>query len=89
MARIAAERVANRVAYAFPLRQPLALCSSGSLGMDFLGMNWFSDTSDGKSHALYVATRQWAGLMGPHGLPSWADFRASHRRPGAEVFVTV
>ena len=42
------------------------------LGMDSFGMNWFSDTSDGKSHALFVAASV-AGLMGPNGLPSWAD----------------
>ena len=42
------------------------------LGLDSFGINWFSDTSDGKSHALFVAASV-AGLMGPGGLPSWAD----------------
>ena len=42
------------------------------LGLDSFGINWFSDTSDGKSHALFVAASV-AGLMGPDGLPSWAD----------------
>ena len=42
------------------------------LGLDSFGINWFSDTSDGKSHAIFVAASV-AGLMGPDGLPSWAD----------------
>ena len=42
------------------------------LGLDSFGINWFSDTSDGKSHAVFVAASV-AGLMGPDGLPSWAD----------------
>jgi uncharacterized protein (DUF927 family) len=42
------------------------------LGLDSFGINWFSDTSDGKSHALIVAASV-AGLMGAGGLPSWAD----------------
>jgi len=42
------------------------------LGLDSFGINWFSDTSDGKSHAVFVAASV-AGLMGPAGLPSWAD----------------
>jgi uncharacterized protein (DUF927 family) len=42
------------------------------LGLDSFGINWFSDTSDGKSHSLYVAASV-AGLMGAEGLPSWAD----------------
>ena len=42
------------------------------LGLDSFGINWFSDTSDGKSHAVYVAASV-AGLMGPAGLPSWAN----------------
>ena len=42
------------------------------LGLDSFGINWFSDTSDGKSHAVFVAASV-AGLMGPSGLPSWAD----------------
>jgi putative DNA primase/helicase len=42
------------------------------LGLDSFGINWFSDTSDGKSHAVFAAASV-AGLMGPAGLPSWAD----------------
>ena len=52
------------------------------LGLDSFGINWFSDTSDGKSHALFVAASV-AGLMGPDGLPSWADSEIGHRSPSA------
>ena len=46
------------------------------LGVDSFGINWFSETSDGKSHAIFVAASV-AGLMGPAGLPSWADTEAA------------
>jgi hypothetical protein len=42
------------------------------LSLDSFGINWFSDTSDGKTLLLIVAASV-AGLMGPDGLPGWAD----------------
>jgi hypothetical protein len=51
-------------ALAAPLLRPL--------GMDSFGINWFSDTSDGKTLCLIVAASV-AGLVGDEGLPCWAD----------------
>jgi putative DNA primase/helicase len=45
------------------------------LGTDSFGINWFSDTSDGKTLCL-VAAASVAGLVGAEGLPSWADSQA-------------
>ena len=57
-------RLSIAVALGAPFLRPL--------GLNSFGINWFSDTSDGKSHAVFVAASV-AGLMGPAGLPSWAD----------------
>ena len=46
------------------------------LGLDSFGINWFSETSDGKTGLLIVAASV-AGLLGPEGLPGWADFEAA------------
>jgi uncharacterized protein (DUF927 family) len=42
------------------------------LGLDSFGINWFSETSDGKTTLLTVAASV-PGLLGPGGLPGWAD----------------
>ena len=42
------------------------------LGLDSFGINWFSETSDGKTTLLVVAASV-PGLLGPDGLPGWAD----------------
>jgi hypothetical protein len=41
-------------------------------GLDSFGINWFSDTSDGKTLCLIIAASV-AGLVGVEGLPGWAD----------------
>ena len=46
------------------------------LGLDSFGINWFSETSDGKTVSLIVAASV-PGLLGPEGLPSWADSEAA------------
>jgi uncharacterized protein (DUF927 family) len=45
------------------------------LGAESFGINWFSDTSDGKTLLLIVGASV-AGLNGPGGLPVWADSEA-------------
>ena len=60
-------RVAIAAAFAAPLVRPM--------GMDSFAINWFSDTSDGKTSMLFIAASV-AGLIGPDGLPGWADFEA-------------
>jgi Domain of unknown function (DUF927) len=57
-------RVAIAAALAAPLLRPM--------GMDSFGINWFSDTSDGKTTMLFIAASV-AGLIGVTGLPGWAD----------------
>lgn len=42
------------------------------LGLDSFGVNFFSDTSDGKTRCLFVAASV-PGHVGKGGLPSWAD----------------
>jgi hypothetical protein len=46
------------------------------LGLDSFGINWFSDTSDGKTLCLIIAA-SIAGLVGAEGLPGWADSQAA------------
>ena len=46
------------------------------LGVDSFGINWFSETSDGKTVSLTVAASV-PGLLGPEGLPGWADTEAA------------
>jgi putative DNA primase/helicase len=46
------------------------------LGLDSFGINWFSNTSDGKTLCLIVAASV-AGLVGAEGLPGWADSQAA------------
>ena len=46
------------------------------LGVDSFGINWFSETSDGKTVSLTVAASV-PGLLGPEGLPGWADSEAA------------
>jgi uncharacterized protein (DUF927 family) len=57
-------RVAIAAAFAAPLLRPM--------GMDSFAINWFSDTSDGKTTMLFAAASV-AGLIGAGGLPGWAD----------------
>jgi len=57
-------RVAIAAAFAAPLVRPMA--------MDSFAINWFSRTSDGKTAMLFIAASV-AGLIGPRGLPGWAD----------------
>jgi hypothetical protein len=57
-------RVAIAAAFAAPLLRPMA--------MDSFAINWFSTTSDGKTAMLFIAASV-AGLIGPSGLPGWAD----------------
>jgi uncharacterized protein (DUF927 family) len=42
------------------------------MAMDSFAINWFSTTSDGKTAMLFIAASV-AGLIGPSGLPGWAD----------------
>jgi uncharacterized protein (DUF927 family) len=57
-------RVAIAAAFAAPLLRPM--------GMDSFAINWFSNTSDGKTAMLFIAGSV-AGLIGVTGLPGWAD----------------
>jgi hypothetical protein len=57
-------RLSIAAALAAPFLRPL--------GMDSFGINWFSETSDGKTLCLVVAASV-AGLVGREGLPCWAD----------------
>jgi uncharacterized protein (DUF927 family) len=57
-------RVAIAAAFAAPLLRPMS--------MDSFAINWFSDTSDGKTAVLFVAASV-PGLIGTGGLPGWAD----------------
>jgi putative DNA primase/helicase len=57
-------RVAIAAAFAAPLVR--------TMGMDSFAINWFSNTSDGKTTMLFAAASV-AGLIGPGGLPGWAD----------------
>jgi uncharacterized protein (DUF927 family) len=57
-------RVGIAAAFAAPLLRPMA--------MDSFAINWFSTTSDGKTGILFIAASV-AGLIGPDGLPGWAD----------------
>jgi putative DNA primase/helicase len=57
-------RVAIAATFAAPLLRPM--------GMDSFAINWFSNTSDGKTIMLFAAASV-AGLIGADGLPGWAD----------------
>ena len=61
-------RLSIAAALAAPFLRPI--------GLDSFGINWFSETSDGKTRALFAAASV-PGLMGPDGLPSWADSEAA------------
>ena len=61
-------RLAIAAALAAPFLRPL--------GLDSFGINLFSETSDGKTVLLIVAAAV-SGLLGPDGLPSWADSEAA------------
>ncbi len=62
-------RVSIAAAFAAPFLRPLAL--------DSFGINWFSNTSDGKTLCLFVLASV-GGLIGSEGLPVWADSEAGH-----------
>jgi hypothetical protein len=57
-----------RVAISAALAAPLLR----KLNMDSFGINWFGQTSEGKSFLL-KAGASVSGLIGPDGLPGWAD----------------
>jgi hypothetical protein len=57
-----------RVSIAATLAAPLLR----KLGMDSFAINWFGDTSEGKSFLL-KAGGSVSGLIGPEGIPGWAD----------------
>jgi len=57
-----------RVSIAATLAAPLLR----KLGMDSFAINWFGDTSEGKSFLL-KAGASVSGLIEPDGLPGWAD----------------
>jgi hypothetical protein len=69
-------------------RMVLAICASFAapllrpLGMDSFGMNFYADTSGGKT-LLEIAAASVLGLIGPRGLPGWADSQA-----GLEALLT-
>ena len=73
------ERVAKPSRKSSRLRLSIAAALAApflrKLGMDSFGINWFSDTSDGKTLCLVVAA-SIAGLAGDEGLPCWADSEA-------------
>jgi uncharacterized protein (DUF927 family) len=60
-------RLSIAAALAAPFLRPL--------GLDSFGINWFSDTSHGKTLCLFVAASV-VGLAGIEGLPGWADSQA-------------
>ena len=70
------ERVAKPSRKSSRLRLSIAAAFAApflrKLGMDSFGINWFSETSDGKTLCLFAAASV-AGLMGDDGLPCWAD----------------
>ncbi len=57
-----------RVSIAATLAAPLLR----KLGMDSFAINWFGPTSEGKSFLL-KAGASVSGLIGPDGVPGWAD----------------
>ena len=57
-------RLSIAAAFAAPFLRPL--------GLNSFGINWFSDTSDGKTLCLIIAASV-AGLVGVEGLPGWAN----------------
>ena len=61
-------RLSIAAGFAAPLLRPF--------GLDLFGINWFSDTSDGKTLCLFVLASV-GGLIGAEGLPVWADFEAA------------
>ena len=61
-----------RVAISAALAAPLLR----KLNMDLFGINWFGQTSEGKSFLL-KAGASVSGLIGPDGLPGWADTEAA------------
>lgn len=61
-----------RVSIAATLAAPLLR----KLGMDSFAINWFGFTSEGKSFLL-KAGASVSGLIGPDGIPVWADSEAA------------
>ena len=70
--RLARKSSPLRVAISAALAAPLLR----KLNMDSFGINWFGQTSEGKSFLL-KAGASVAGLIGPDGLPGWADTEAA------------
>jgi uncharacterized protein (DUF927 family) len=70
------QRVAKPSRKSSRLRLSIAAALAASflrpLNMDSFGINWFSETSDGKTLCLVVAASV-TGLIGNEGLPCWAD----------------
>lgn len=73
------ELVANPSSKSSRLRLSIAAALAAPflrpLGMDLFGINWFSETSDGKTLCLMIAASV-AGLVGNDGLPCWADLQS-------------
>ena len=75
-----AEGLAGARCQAKPKVQPLAAINRGGVCCpvsaaarpNSFGINWFSDTSDGKTLCLIIAASV-AGHVGVEGLPGWAD----------------
>jgi Domain of unknown function (DUF927) len=70
--RLAQKSSPLRVAISAALAAPLLR----KLNMDSFAINWFGQTSEGKSFLLKVGASV-SGLIGPDGLPGWADTEAA------------
>ena len=66
--KLARKSAPLRVSVAATLAAPLLR----SLSIDSFAINWFGDTSEGKTFLLKAAASV-SGLVGPDGLPGWAD----------------
>jgi hypothetical protein len=72
IAKLARKSSPLRVAISAALAAPLLR----RLNMDSFGINWFGQTSEGKTFLLRVGASV-SGSIGPDGLPGWADSEAA------------
>jgi hypothetical protein len=74
------ERVAKPSRQSSRLRLSIAAALAAPflrpLGLDSFGINWFMETSGGKT-GLLMAAASVPGFLGPQGLPGWADSEAA------------
>jgi hypothetical protein len=70
--KVSPEIIAVRVSISSALAAPFLR----KLNMDSFALNWFGQTSEGKTFLL-KAGASVAGLIGPGGLPGWADTEAA------------